>query len=131
MSLLFSLENPPVAVIAFCETIIRPVYVEALVEVDAVGRSVAFADCAGEVPGLFWAREVVVEPRADGELVLYLASFPSFGANGVPLFCTIVAFLFWAWGDRAWQGIEGKLFVRTLCGCTQAVSNSNQAPHHP
>lgn len=66
MSLLF-LENPPVAVIAFCEAIVRPVYVETLVEVDTIGRCAPFTDCAGEVPGLFWTLEAVVEPRAKGK----------------------------------------------------------------
>lgn len=65
MSLLF-LENPPVAVITCCEAVVCPVYVEALVKVDTIGRCAPFTDCAGEVPGLFWVLEVVVEPGANG-----------------------------------------------------------------
>lgn len=59
---LFFLENLPVAVITFGEVVVLPVHVEALAKVYAP-PSAPLAHGASKVPGLFWAREGVVEPR--------------------------------------------------------------------
>lgn len=45
------------------EAVVRPVHVETLTKVRTSFPSAPVADCAGEMPGLFWAREVIVENR--------------------------------------------------------------------
>lgn len=59
---LFFLENLPIAVITLGEAVVLPVHVEALAKADAP-PSAPFAHGACKVPGLFWAREIIVESR--------------------------------------------------------------------